>query len=213
MRSLTLFENIICEIDAALRTLAPPAHRATQRNSPAEKIPETSLNSQERRHVAGLMRVNHAGEVCAQALYQGQALTAQLAHVKTQMDKAAAEEVDHLAWCEQRLLELGSQPSLLNPIWYLGSFFIGSLAGIAGDRWSLGFVAETEKQVTEHLQKHLQKLPAQDEKSKAILEQMHEDEAHHADVAKEAGAAELPLPIKKLMTKVSKLMTHSSYHL
>ncbi|KTD24048.1 MULTISPECIES: 2-polyprenyl-3-methyl-6-methoxy-1,4-benzoquinone monooxygenase [Legionella] len=213
MRSLNLFESILCEIDAALRTLAPPAHRISLRKSPAENLPESHLNSQERRHVAGLMRVNHAGEVCAQALYQGQALTAQLAHVKTQMDEAAAEEIDHLAWCEERLLELGSQPSLLNPIWYLGSFIIGSLAGIAGDRWSLGFVAETERQVTEHLRNHLQKLPLQDEKSKAVLEQMHEDEAHHADVAKEAGAAELPLFIKKLMSRVSKLMTYSSYHL
>ncbi|KTD36509.1 ubiquinone biosynthesis protein [Legionella nautarum] len=213
MRSLSLFENIICEIDTALRTLAPPAQRVVQRHSPAEGLHESPLSSQEKRHIAGLMRVNHAGEVCAQALYQGQALTAQLARVKAQMDEAAAEEIDHLAWCEQRLLELGSQPSVLNPIWYLGSFMLGSLAGMAGDRWSLGFVAETERQVTQHLQNHLQKLPPQDEKSKLILEQMEEDEAHHAEVAKEAGAAELPLVIKKLMQAVSKLMTHSSYHL
>lgn len=213
MRSLSLFENIICEIDTALRTLAPPSQRVVQRQSPAEGLHESPLSSQEKRHIAGLMRVNHAGEVCAQALYQGQALTAQLARVKAQMDEAAAEEIDHLAWCEQRLLELGSQPSLLNPIWYLGSFMLGSLAGMAGDRWSLGFVAETERQVTQHLQNHLQKLPPQDEKSKLILEQMEEDEAHHAEVAKEAGAAELPLVIKKLMQAVSKLMTHSSYHL
>lgn len=213
MRSLSLFENIICEIDIALRTLAPPAQRVVQRHSPAEGLHESPLSSQEKRHIAGLMRVNHAGEVCAQALYQGQALTAQLARVKAQMDEAAAEEIDHLAWCEQRLLELGSQPSVLNPIWYLGSFMLGSLAGMAGDRWSLGFVAETERQVTQHLQNHLQKLPPQDEKSKLILEQMEEDEAHHAEVAKEAGAAELPLVIKKLMQAVSKLMTHSSYHL
>lgn len=213
MRSPSLFENIICEIDAALRTLAPPAQRVVQRQSPAEGLHESTLSSQEKRHIAGLMRVNHAGEVCAQALYQGQALTAQLARVKTQMDEAAAEEIDHLAWCEQRLLELGSQPSVLNPLWYLGSFMIGSLAGMAGDRWSLGFVAETERQVTQHLQSHLQKLPPQDEKSKLILEQMEEDEAHHAEVAKEAGAAELPLFIKKFMQGVSKLMTHSSYHL
>lgn len=213
MPSLNLVETIIGEIDAALRTLAPPPHRPIKRKSPAEGLVESPLNAQERHHIAGLMRVNHAGEVCAQALYQGQALTAQLAHVKKQMDEAAAEEIDHLAWCEQRLLELGSQPSLLNPFWYLGSFIIGSLAGIAGDGWSLGFVAETEQQVAEHLQGHLQKLPPQDEKSKAILAQMQEDEAHHADVAKEAGAAELPLLIKKLMQGISKLMTHSSYHL
>ncbi|WP_131764443.1 2-polyprenyl-3-methyl-6-methoxy-1,4-benzoquinone monooxygenase [Legionella drozanskii] len=213
MRSPSLFENIICEIDAALRTLAPPAQRVVQRQSPAEGLHESTLSSQEKRHIAGLMRVNHAGEVCAQALYQGQALTAQLARVKTQMDEAAAEEIDHLAWCEQRLLELGSQPSVLNPLWYLGSFMIGSLAGMAGGRWGLGFVAETERQVTQHLQSHLQKLPPQDEKSKLILEQMEEDEAHHAEVAQEAGAAELPLFIKKFMQGVSKLMTHSSYHL
>jgi ubiquinone biosynthesis monooxygenase Coq7 len=213
MRNFSVVETLICEIDSALRTLAPPGKRPSQRVSPSQNLEESRLNSEERRHVAGLMRVNHSGEVCAQALYQGQGLTAQLAEVKVQMDEAAAEEIDHLAWCEQRLLELGSQPSLLNPFWYLGSFMLGALAGIAGDRLSLGFVAETELQVSAHLQKHLQKLPAQDKKSKAILEQMHEDEAHHAEVAKEAGATELPLIIKKLMQGVSKLMTHSSYHI
>ncbi len=208
-----LFENIICEIDTALRTLAPPPQRVTNRKSPAGGLVEPSLHAPEKRHSAGLMRVNHAGEVCAQALYQGQALTAQLTQVKTQMDKAAEEETDHLSWCEQRLFELGSQPSVLNPVWYFGSFLIGTLAGMAGDQWSLGFVAETERQVTEHLQTHLQKLPVHDEKSKAILAQMHEDEAQHADMARNAGAAELPLLIKKLMQSVSKLMTYTSYYL
>lgn len=213
MRSFSPIETLICELDNALRTLAPPAKRPALRASPSHNIQESPLNSEERRHVAGLMRVNHAGEVCAQALYQGQGLTAKLPKVKNQMANAAAEEIDHLAWCEQRLEELGSQPSLLNPLWYTGSFMLGALAGVAGDRLSLGFVAETELQVSAHLQKHLQKLPPQDKKSKAILEQMHDDEAHHAEVAKDAGAIELPWLIKKLMQGVSKLMTQSSYHI
>ncbi|CDZ76141.1 2-nonaprenyl-3-methyl-6-methoxy-1,4-benzoquinol hydroxylase [Legionella massiliensis] len=212
MGHLSFIEHLICGVDDALRTLAPPKSRPCQRKSPGENLADAPLNSQEKKHVAGLMRVNHSGEVCAQALYQGQALTAQLTAVKAQMDAAAEEEIDHLAWCEQRLKELDSQPSLLNPFWYLGSLLLGTLAGAAGDRWSLGFVAETEKQVVDHLQKHLQKLPAQDQKSKAILEQMNEDEAQHAEVAIEAGAAELPFFIKQLMQSVSKLMTRSSYY-
>lgn len=211
MRSLSLLEKLLCEIDVALRTLAPPAQRTSKRQSPSEGLSEQPLRAQERRHIAGLMRVNHAGEVCAQALYQGQALTAQLAKVRAQMTEAAEEEIEHLAWCEQRLYELGSQPSLLNTFWYLGSFMIGALAGLAGDRWSLGFVAETERQVSAHLQSHLQKLPAQDKKSRAIVEQMYEDEVHHAEVASEAGAIELPFFIKKIMQGTSKLMTRSSY--
>lgn len=213
MRNFSRIENLICEIDRALRTLSPPGKRNTLRSSPAESLPEISLNSEERRQVAGLMRVNHSGEVCAQALYQGQALTAQLADLKAQMSAAAEEETDHLAWCEQRLLELGSQPSLLNPFWYLHSFMLGALAGKVGDQWSLGFVAETEKQVVAHLEKHLEKLPSQDEKSRAILEQMHQDEAHHAEIAKAAGAAELPFIIQKLMQGISKVMTNTSYYI
>jgi len=213
MRNFSLLETFICELDSALRTLLAPAQRSSERQSPAQNLQESSLNSQERQHVAGLMRVNHSGEVCAQALYQGQAMTAKLEEIQAQMAQAAAEEIDHLAWCEQRLAELGSQPSLLNPFWYLGSFMLGALAGFAGDKLSLGFVAETELQVSRHLQKHLQKLPDQDKKSKAILEQMHEDEAHHAEVAWNSGAQELPPFIKKLMEGVSKLMTYSSYRL
>ena len=209
----SLIENFVSQLDSALRTLAPPGQRLAKRQSPAQNLAESSLSPQEKRHIAGLMRVNHAGEVCAQALYQGQALTAQLAQIRTQMTQAAEEEVDHLAWCEQRLQELNSQPSLLNPLWYLGSFMLGSLAGLAGDRWSLGFVVETERQVAAHLQNHLQKLPIQDEKTQAILEQMHEDETQHARVAIGAGAAELPHPLKKLMQGVSRLMTQSSYYL
>ncbi|MBA2657247.1 MAG: 2-polyprenyl-3-methyl-6-methoxy-1,4-benzoquinone monooxygenase [Tatlockia sp.] len=213
MPNLSLVEKLVCEIDLALRTLAPPKQRSTARQSPGETHKESVLDANEKRHIAGLMRVNHSGEVCAQALYQGQALTAELAEIKAKMADAAAEEVDHLAWCEQRLTELDSQPSILNPFWYLGSFLLGALAGCAGDRLSLGFVAETEHQVSAHLQKHLAKLPNQDQKSKAILEQMQEDEAHHAHVAMDAGAVELPLLVKKLMRGVSKLMTYSSYHL
>lgn len=197
MRTLNLLDSLIGEIDAALRTLRPPTLRSSTRMTPAASISENCLNASEKKHVAGLMRVNHSGEVCAQALYRGQALTAQLVEVKTQMAKAAAEEIDHLAWCEQRLNELNSQPSLLNPLWYFGSFMLGIVAGAAGDRYSLGFVAETEKQVSQHLQKHLRKLPAQDNKTKHILEQMHEDETQHADIAIAAGAAELPEFIKK----------------
>lgn len=213
MPTLSFSESLLAEIDTALRTLLPPKPRLSKRATPALTTVEANLNSQEKRHVAGLMRVNHSGEVCAQALYRGQALTAQLSEVKSQMAQAAAEEVDHLAWCEKRLQELDSQPSLLNPMWYFGSLMLGIAAGLAGDRWSLGFLAETELQVSQHLAKHLQKLPAQDSKSKLILERMHEDESHHADVAIKAGAALLPPFIKKLMRGASKIMTHSSYYL
>lgn len=158
------------------------------------------------------MRVNHAGEVCAQALYQGQALTARLTHVKEQMAQAAAEEVDHLAWCEERLRQLNSQPSILNPIWYGGSILLGAMAGMAGDKISLGFVAETELQVTNHLKLHLDKVPSNDLKTRAILELMKQDEEHHAQEALAAGAVELPFVVKQLMNVVSKLMTASSYH-
>lgn len=213
MSNLSLFENIISQFDAALRTLSPPSQRTTLRASPGESMNEPVLSEQEKRHVAGLMRVNHAGEVCAQALYQGQALTAQLVKVRTQMEQAAIEEIDHLAWCEKRLDELGSKPSVINPFWYFSSFALGAFAGIAGDRFSLGFVAETELQVTAHLQSHINKLPLQDKKSKVILEQMREDEEHHASMAKDAGAVELPWIIKKMMQSVAKLMTHSSYYI
>ena len=212
MRKLGLIENLLCEVDVALRTLVPPRQRASQRKNPGAELGEQPMTRQEKRHVAGLMRVNHAGEVCAQALYQGQALTAQLAKVRSQMTEAAEEEIDHLAWCEERLRDLNSQPSLLNPVWYLGSFILGSLAGLAGDQWSLGFVAETERQVAAHLQKHVHNLPTQDEKSRAILEQMQEDEAHHADMALQAGGASLPFFIKRLMGFTSKIMTLTSYY-
>ncbi len=212
MRTSNFLDTLINEVDSALRTLNPPSKRAATRVSPALLISDSTLSSREKKHIAGLMRVNHAGEVCAQALYQGQALTAQLGHIKKQMSEAAAEEIDHLAWCEERLNELGSKPSKLNPLWYTGSILIGALAGLAGDKISLGFVAETERQVTTHLQHHLQGLPLEDKKTKAILERMQEDEEHHAALAVEAGASELPFLIKKVMASVSKLMTKTSYY-
>lgn len=212
MRTPSLLDTLITEVDNALRTLLPPQKRIPTRHSPAQQIEDIGLNHRDKKHIAGLMRVNHAGEVCAQALYQGQALTAQLTHIKTQMNQAAVEEIDHLAWCEERLSELGSKPSILNPLWYCGSIFLGALAGMAGDKISLGFVAETERQVTSHLQKHLQSIPTEDKKTKAILEQMQEDEEHHAAQAVAAGAAELPYPIKQLMNTVSKIMTRTSYY-
>lgn len=209
-----LLDKLVTNIDTALKTLCPPQHRASSRPAPdAGIINAAPLSSRDKKHVAGLMRVNHAGEVCAQALYQGQALTARLTDVRRQMEQAAAEEVDHLAWCERRLDELDSHPSLLNPVWYMGSLWLGALAGLAGDKWSLGFVAETERQVGTHLRQHLDNLPTHDLKSKAILEQMHTEETHHADIAETAGAAPLPPFIQAMMTTVSRLMTKTSYYL
>lgn len=213
MRSLSFLDTLINEMDNTLRTIVPPRQRVSVRNSPASGIAEYPLSYSEKKHIAGLMRVNHAGEVCAQALYQGQALTAQLNDVKAQMNQAAAEEIDHLAWCEERLQQLGSQPSILNPLWYIGSLCIGALAGLAGDKISLGFVAETERQVTHHLQTHLQRLPSEDKKTKAILAQMQADEEHHALMAVQSGARELPYVLKQIMGHVSQLMTKSSYYL
>lgn len=212
MRRYSLIDRFIGEADRTLRTLAPGAMQA-RRGNPASDQPDSALDDAERRHVAGLMRVNHTGEVCAQALYQGQALTARLPEVRAEMEQAAREEEDHLAWCEQRVTEMGSHTSYLNPLWYAMSFGIGAAAGIAGDKWSLGFVAETEKQVCEHLQGHLTRLPVQDEKTRAIVSQMHRDEAEHMRMAQQAGAAELPAPVKGLMSLVAKVMTTTVYRL
>ena len=212
MHPLSFIDRLIVEIDTALQTIFIPTQRISQRVSPAAQIPDAILTQPEIKHVAGLMRVNHAGEVCAQALYQGQAITARLSYIKQQMTQSAVEEIDHLAWCEERLIELNSNPSIFNPIWYINSFLIGAFAGILGDRWSLGFVAETERQVSLHLQKHLDNLPTTDQKSHAILSQMHADEAHHAEIAIKAGAAELPWIIKKGMQIVSKVLTFGSYY-
>ena len=209
MRHYTGIDKLINSFDQALRSLVPGT-TAAQRENPA--VPEeTQLAVSEARHVAGLMRVNHSGEVCAQALYHGQALTAKLPNVRLEMEKAALEEQDHLAWCEDRLKELDSHTSLLNPIWYSLSFGMGALAGIAGDKYSLGFVAETERQVSLHLQHHISQLPAQDNRSRKILEQMNEDELHHRDTALNAGGVDLPMRVRMTMTAISKLMTKTSY--
>ena len=181
MRHYTGLDKFIHSFDQALRSLVPGVTSA-QRDNPGQNAP-TQLAVSEARHVAGLMRVNHSGEVCAQALYHGQALTAKLPNVRREMEQAAIEEQDHLAWCEDRLKELDSHTSLLNPVWYGLSFGMGAIAGIAGDKYSLGFVAETERQVSLHLEDHIRQLPAHDERSRKILEQMNEDELHHRDTA------------------------------
>ncbi len=208
----TLLDNLITQFDSALKTLVPGSVTAL-RTSPAVEKDTVELEETDRKHVAGLMRINHTGEVCAQALYQGQALTARLPEVRESMNLAAKEEIDHLNWCEQRLDELESRPSLLNPVWYGMSFGLGALAGLAGDRWSLGFVAETEHQVCAHLQDHLGRLPEQDERSEAILSQMLEDEGRHAVTAEAAGAAELPLPVKSAMNVMAAVMKQVTYRL
>jgi 3-demethoxyubiquinol 3-hydroxylase len=184
---------------------------AAARPNPAHDTAEPSLDAIERKHAAGLMRVNHAGEIAAQALYEGQALTARNPAVREQLRRAAAEEQDHLAWCAERIRELGEQPSRLTPLWYAGSFAIGAAAGLLGDKVNLGFVAETERQVVEHLDGHLDKLPDGDDKSRAILEQMKADETRHGDEARQAGGAELPAPIRRLMTLASRVMTKTAY--
>jgi len=205
----TFADRIIGAFDQALRSVVPNTTQADRPLPGAQSASE--LNVRDARHVAGLMRVNHSGEVAAQALYHGQALTAKLPHVRDAMQQAAREEQDHLAWCEERLKELDSHTSLLNPLWYAMSFGIGAIAGLAGDQYSLGFVAETERQVGLHLDEHLQSLPENDNRSRAILQQMHTDELHHRDQAIEAGAQELPESVKAVMGVVSKVMTKSSY--
>lgn len=209
-RHYSLFDRLIIEFDKALTTLAGQPE-TTIRPVPGADLPEAEMSEAERKQAAGLMRVNHAGEVSAQALYQGQALTAKLPHVREAMETAALEENDHLVWCQQRLEALSSHTSLLNPLWYAGSFALGAVAGKIGDKWSLGFVAETEKQVVTHIEGHLKIISEQDQKSRAVLEQMKLDEAHHGTKALEAGGAILPSPVTKLMGLVSKLMTRSSY--
>ena len=209
MRQHTGLDKLINSFDQALRSLVPGSTSA-HRENPAVQA-ETQLAVSEARHVAGLMRVNHSGEVCAQALYHGQALTAKLPNVRREMEQAAVEEQDHLAWCEDRLKELDSHTSLLNLVWYGLSFGIGAIAGIAGDKYSLGFVAETERQVSMHLQHHISQLPEQDHRSRKILVQMNEDELQHRDTALNAGGVDLPVPVKMTMTAISKLMTKTSY--
>ncbi len=212
-RHLSLIDNLIINADRALRTLAAGSDMTCERPSPATPIHEAELSDAERKKAAALMRVNHTGEVCAQALYQGQALTAKLPNVRAEMEKAADEEIDHLVWCQKRIDALGSHTSYLNPLWYGLSFAIGAGAGLISDKVSLGFVAATEDQVCKHLQSHLTQLPEADVRSRAVVEQMLIDEAQHAEVALEAGGYRFPGPVKGVMTLVSKVMTSTSYHI
>ena len=207
--SASVIDSVITQVDIGLRTLF--AKPIAQRTNPAREVPEAKLSASEARHSAGLMRINHVGEVCAQALYAGQALTGRQADVREKMREAAAEEVDHLAWCDERLQSLGSHTSYLNPLWFAGSFALGVSAGLIGDRWSLGFVAETENQVVRHLDSHLKELPVHDTQSRAIVSQMREDEANHATAAVAAGGAKLPTPIKFVMSTMSVIMTSITY--
>lgn len=209
-RAYSPLDRLLGHFSDALQTTFAPARPAT-RPSPAAAIDEQDLDAQERDLVGRLMRINHTGEVSAQALYQGQAIGARLPKVREKMKQAALEEVDHLAWTEERIMQLGTHKSILNPCWYISSFTIGAVAGLVGDQWSLGFVAETERQVVRHLDQHLKKLPPQDHKSRAILQQMRSDELHHATLALQSGAAELPEPVKSLMRFMSKVMTTTVY--
>ena len=211
-RRLSPLDHVLIGLEQ-LRRHATGEAPLPARRSPGEALAESALDATARRHAAGLMRVNHTGEVCAQALYQGQAITARDAAVRGGMEQAAAEEVDHLAWCEQRVQELGSRTSVLNPLFYGLSFALGAIAGAVGDRVSLGFVAATEEQVCRHLREHLATLPATDQRSRAIVRQMLEDEERHGTHALAAGGEDFSPPVKELMTLVSKLMTGSAYRL
>ena len=208
---MNLTDRIIAEIDKGLKFSLLNYQKET-RKYPASNIEDNNLNEISRNHSANLMRVNHAGEVAAQGLYRGQALTAKLEGTKEKMDQAALEELDHLSWCNKRLEELNDKPSVLNPLWYGLSFGMGAIAGAAGDKWSLGFVHETEEQVVIHLKGHLDKLSSEDKKTVAILEQMSADEAKHSQEALDSGAENLPEGVKKLMAIVAKVMTKSSYY-
>lgn len=210
-RQLNFADQVILNLDLGLRTLIGRP-RITERTNPGSSVAEAELSEKERDHSARLMRINHTGEVCAQALYQGQALTAKTQRVQQAMQRAADEENDHLEWCEHRVKELGGRLSLLNPAWYAGSLALGAAAGIAGDKWSLGFVSETERQVEGHLDDHLADIAPEDLRSRAILEQMKEDEARHGQKARDLGGMELPPPIQQAMRWMSKLMTKSVYY-
>ena len=209
-RTYAPIDRFIIEIDNALRA-ATGLVKPASRENPAKDEADIVMDEEQRRHAAGLMRVNHTGEVCAQALYAGQAITARNAEIQAEMQKAADEEIDHLGWCRERLDELGSRPSLLDPFWYAGSFAIGAAAGLAGDRWSLGFLKETENQVEAHLEGHIEKLPPEDARSRAILDQMKIDEAKHAQMAEDSGAADLPRPVKELMKATAGIMKAIAY--
>jgi len=202
-------DDFIVAFDRALRTVFGPARSV--RPVPGDTLSEAELDAMQKAHSAALMRINHAGEVCAQALYQGQALTARNPQVKAALARSAEEEIEHLAWTEQRIAELGGRRSLLNPLWYAGSYLIGAASGLAGDRWNLGFLAETERQVVAHLGGHLQRLSHQDPKSRAIIVAMKRDEARHATTALRNGATELPLPVRMAMRLASRVMTTTAY--
>ena len=212
-RDYTVSDHLIMQLDHILSPLL--SGRITEpgrvADSPAKSLPEPILDEADRRLSEGLIRVNHAGEISAQALYQGQALTCRDKNIRSVMHQSACEERDHLAWCKQRLSGLHGHTSYLNPVWYLGSFSIGTLAGLAGDKWSLGFVAETERQVVEHLNGHLQRLPGNDSKSRVILQQMIEDEARHGATAMAVGGIELPEVVKRMMRFCSRIMTRTAY--
>lgn len=206
-----MLDQLIIGFDRALRTVFAPAH--TIRPVPGHDLPDMDMSDQEKRHAAALMRINHVGEVCAQALYQGQAMTSRNLDMRDTLNAAAQQEEEHLAWTEQRIAELGGRKSLLNPLWYSGAFGIGFAAGILGDDWNLGFLAETERQVEAHLSGHLDILPPGDEKSRAIVAQMKDDEVEHAEMAVRLGARELPMPIKLAMKGAAKIMTGAAYHI
>lgn len=205
-------DGFIIEFDRALRSIvgATPMRRSVPESS---TMNESELSAEEKKHAAGLMRVNHVGEVCAQALYQSQKLHAKSDDLKNKLEHAAIEEEDHLAWCERRLEELDSHPSLLNPVWYAGSFVLGSIAGLAGDKISLGFVAETEKQVEHHLDEHLKELPSNDHRSRAIVAQMRADEIAHGQMAIQEGGVELPSAVQEVMKTMAKVMTVTAYRI
>jgi len=206
---LPRLDELIIAFDKGLRTVFGPAQ--SLRETPGEKLLEGTLSETDRTLAASLMRVNHSGEICAQALYQGQALTARNARAKAALEQAAREETEHLAWTESRIRELDGRKSLLNPAWYAGSFAIGAAAGLLGDRWNLGFLAETERQVVTHLERHLDRLPKSDLRSRAVLTQMRQDEARHATSAIKHGGAELPGPAKLAMRLSSKVMTETAF--
>ncbi|MFD1384746.1 2-polyprenyl-3-methyl-6-methoxy-1,4-benzoquinone monooxygenase [Rhodanobacter aciditrophus] len=212
MIRLNRLDKAVLQLDRALQTLVPNA-ATSARPSPALSQLDAELTPEQTKHATGLMRINHTGEVCAQALYAGQATTAKLETVREEMEHAADEEIDHLVWCEQRLYELGSRPSVLNPLFYGASFCIGAGAGLISDKLSLGFVAATEDQVCLHLDKHMEALPAEDQRSRSILEQMHIDEAKHRQMALDSGGYQFPQPVMKIMTQISKVMTFSTYRI
>lgn len=211
-RNYSPLDHLLMRLDRGLRAAAPPAPgEAAQAPDPAADAADSPLPDADRRHAAGLMRVNHAGEIAAQALYRGQAMTARSSEVREHLLAAASEEQAHLQWCERRLAELGEAPSRLDPLWYAGSFAIGALAGALGDRLSLGFVEETEKQVSEHLEGHLEKLPEGDARSRAIVAAMRRDEERHGREAAARGASALPQPVREAMRAVARVMTKTAY--